>query len=133
MRLLLDTNAYTALMRGHEGVASRVRQAQSIGMSVIVLGELLAGFRHGTKESENRHRLSRFLTDRFVEQLPVTRATAEHFASIWAELRSLGRPIPANDVWIAAHGREHSAELVSFDKHFREVAGLLWFDPDRMP
>ena len=129
MKLILDTNAYSALLQGHAEVASRIRSAQAIGVSTIVLGELLAGFRHGSKESANRLALEQFLASRYVEVLLVTRVTAEHFASIWSELRSKGRPIPTNDMWIAAHGREHSAEILSFDRHFQDVAGLLWSDP----
>lgn len=47
MRFLLDTNAYTALMRGNASVVEAVRQAGQVLMSAVVVGELLYGFRHG--------------------------------------------------------------------------------------
>lgn len=129
MRILLDTNAYAALLEKDPFVARKVRQANKIFLSSVVLGELLAGFRHGSREDQNRRVLEEFLANPYTEIVAVTRATAEHFASIWSELRTRGRPIPANDMWIAAHARETGAELISFDRHFREVAGLLWTDP----
>ncbi len=129
MTLLLDTNAYTALVRGQSTVASRVRSARRVLLSMIVLGELLAGFRGGSRRRENLRTLDEFLRNPYFELLPVTRATAECFASIWSELRARGRPIPTNDIWIAAHAMETGAELISFDRHFDEVDGLLWFEP----
>ncbi len=129
MTLLLDTNAYSALVRGQLAVASRVRSARRVLLSMIVLGELLAGFRSGSRRRENLRTLDEFLRNPYFELVPVNRATAERFASIWSELRAKGRPIPTNDIWIAAHAMETGAELISFDRHFREVDGLLWFDP----
>lgn len=61
--------------------------------------------------------------------LPVSRRTADHFAAIFTSLRRKGRPIPTNDVWIAAHAMEWNAELISFDRHFAEVEGIAWIDP----
>ncbi len=63
------------------------------------------------------------------DTVPVTWASAERFALIWSELRAKGKPVPTNDIWIAGHAMEAGAELVSFDLHFGEIAGLLWFNP----
>ena len=54
------------------------------------------------------------------------RDTAERYGVISAALRAKGRPIPANDVWIAAHAMETGADLVSADAHFEHVDGLAW-------
>jgi tRNA(fMet)-specific endonuclease VapC len=59
----------------------------------------------------------------------VTRTTADRFARIAAALRVKGRPIPTNDIWVAAHAMETGAELLSFDSHFAEVEGLAWTSP----
>lgn len=133
MKVLLDSNAYTALCRGDERVAERIRDAETVYLSMVVIGELLAGFRHGTREAENRERLSEFLADPAFEELPVSRETTEHFAAIWSELRAKGCPIPTNDIWIASHARQTGGELITFDRHFREVSGLLlqWFETRR--
>ncbi len=124
MRLLLDTNAYSALMRGHGPLAERVRAAEEILISSIVAGELLYGFRHGTRYPQNRTQLESFLVSRFVRFLPVTLTTADRFGIVAASLRRRAKPIPTNDIWIAAHALETGADLLSFDNHFSEVDGL---------
>lgn len=44
MRILLDTNAYSALMRGREEVSALVRQSAEVLLSAVVVGELLRRF-----------------------------------------------------------------------------------------
>ena len=130
MKLLLDTNAYAALFRGHPGVAARVRRAEQVLVSAIVAGELLFGFRNGSRYAVNAARLDDFLASPYVELLPVTFVTADRFGRIAAALRRKGRPLPTNDIWIAAHAMESGADLLSFDSHFGEVDGLAWIDPE---
>jgi predicted nucleic acid-binding protein len=130
MKLLLDTNAYTALMRGEASVASRVREAEIVLMSAVVVGELIYGFHHGSRYASNIQQLDAFLDSAYVQFLPVRRETADRFGHIAESLRRKGRPIPSNDVWIAAHTQECNAELLSFDSHFSEVDGIVWRHPD---
>jgi tRNA(fMet)-specific endonuclease VapC len=126
MKLLLDTNAYVAMMKGHAGVAGRVRRAEQIFMSAIVAGELVFGFRNGFRYEKNIGELDRFLENRFVEFLPVSYTTADRFGRIAVSLRRKGSPMPSNDIWIAAHAIESGAELLSFDRHFENIEGLVW-------
>jgi len=126
LKLLLDTNAYTALLSGRPQVTERVRRAEKILLSTVVAGELLFGFRNGTRFEENNRRLSAFLENPFVELLPVTLNTADRFGRIAAALRSKGHPIPTNDIWVAAHAMESGADLLSYDQHFSAVEGLAW-------
>lgn len=126
MRILLDTNAYTALKRGHEGVAERVRRSERVLLSVVVAGELLFGFRHGARFDRNLTDLEAFLANPHVELVPVTLTSADRFGRVAAALRANGTPIPTNDIWIAAHTMETGAELLSFDHHFAVVPGLVW-------
>jgi tRNA(fMet)-specific endonuclease VapC len=56
--------------------------------------------------------------------------TADRFGRIAAALRRKGRPLPTNDIWIAAHAMESGAELLSFDQHFDAVDGIAWTQPD---
>lgn len=130
MKVLLDTNAYTALFRGHEGVAARVRRAGQVLVSTVVAGELLFGFRNGTRFDANREELEDFLASPYVALLPVTLVTADRFGRIAASLRRKGRPLPTNDIWIAAHAMESGADLLSFDRHFEHVEGIAWIQPD---
>jgi tRNA(fMet)-specific endonuclease VapC len=126
MRILLDTNAYSALMRGVAEVADRVRRAEGVLLSPIVIGELLYGFRNGSRNAETTRQLDEFLENPFVELMTVTRATADRFAGIALGLKRKGRPLPVNDVWIAAQALETGADLLSSEGHFGEVEGLSW-------
>jgi tRNA(fMet)-specific endonuclease VapC len=126
MRVLLDTSAYSALMRGHAEAAHRVRRAEHVVLSTIVVGELLFGFRAGGRMRKNLGELEAFLENPYVTLAPVTYTTADRFGRVAAALRAKGRPIPTNDIWIAAHAMETGAELLSFDRHFDAVDGLAW-------
>ncbi len=129
MNVLLDSNAYVALFKGHEGVARRVRTAEQVFLSSVVTGELLFGFRYGARYDANRRQLDAFLANPYVSFLPVGLATADRFGRIAAALRRKGTPLPTNDIWIAAHAMESGADLLSFDRHFGKVEGLAWVDP----
>lgn len=129
-RIMLDTNAYSQLMRGHPAVAELVRRSETIVFSAIVAGELLHGFRCGARYVKNRSELAAFLTRSFVTFLPVTLESADRFGLVAAALRKKGTPLPTNDIWIAAHAFESGAHLISFDRHFESVDGLAWTRPD---
>lgn len=122
--ILLDTNAYTAFMRGEPEVVEVVARAGRIYLTSIVLGELLAGFSAGTREPKNRAELARFIESPRVEVLPVTAETADSYALIWLSLRRKGQPIPSNDLWIAACTMQHGAALLTRDAHFTHIEGL---------
>jgi tRNA(fMet)-specific endonuclease VapC len=128
VKVLLDTNAYSDLGRGHQPLSDRVRLAEAVLLSSVVAGELLGGFRRGSRFSENLADLERFLAQPRVHVLPVTWTTADRYSRIYAALRRRGRPIPTNDMWIAAHAMETGAELLSSDPHFQHVDGLAWLD-----
>lgn len=130
MRLLLDTNAYSSLLRGAEETAAYVRRAERILMSATVIGELMYGFRYGSRYAHNMQQLIAFLDSPHVDLLPVTLVTAERFGYLANALRSKGTPIPSNDIWIAAHAVEHGASLLSYDGHFTHVEDVLWIHPE---
>ena len=129
MRVVLDTNAYSALFRGDPAVADLVARSEQVLLSTVAAGELMFGFRAGNRLRKNMADLNEFLENSYVTLLPVTLVTAERFGRIAAALRTKGRPIPTNDIWIAAHAMETGADLVSFDAHFGEIDGLVWVDP----
>ena len=126
MKILLDTNAYSHLKRGHRRVAALVRRSEEIFLSAIIIGELLYGFRQGSRIDQNIEELKAFLNNPYVTFVPISFATAEHYARIAMSLRTKGRPIPSNDIWIAAQAMETGANLVSSDQHFSEIDGLAW-------
>ena len=126
MRVLLDSNAYSRLMGGDEQTAAVVRDATEVLMSAVVIGELLYGFRNGSRFDRNATDLRSFLDNPYVSFVPVGPVTADRYSRIAAALRARGNPIPTNDVWIAAHAMETGADLVSADRHFEGVDGIAW-------
>ena len=126
MRVLLDSNAYSRLMRGDEQTAAVARDATEILMSAVVIGELLYGFRNGSRFDRNAADLRSFLDNPYMSFVPVGPVTADRYSRIAAGLRVKGNPIPTNDVWIAAHAMETGADLVSADRHFEAVDGIAW-------
>ncbi len=124
MKILLDTNAYSAFQRGHELVVDQVRASEEVLLPMVVVGELLFGFRNGSRYEENSQTLRSFVGDPSVRLLPITWDTADLFGRISTALRKKGRPIPTNDIWIAAHAMESRADLLSSDPHFGNIDGL---------
>lgn len=122
--ILVDTNAYTAFMRGDAEVVEVLAHAERICLNSVVLGELLGGFAAGTREPKNRAELARFLESPRVEVVPVTAQTADSYALVYSNLRRRGTPIPTNDLWIAASALELGAALLTRDAHFAQIDGL---------
>jgi tRNA(fMet)-specific endonuclease VapC len=125
VNVLLDTSAYSALQRGHQGILDVMRRSESVGVPAVVLAELYSGFRAGIRWAENTEQLARFLSKPSVRVLNVTEETALRYAEVDVYLRKRGRPIPRNDVWIAAAAIEYGMQLVTLDEHFREIPLLL--------
>jgi predicted nucleic acid-binding protein len=123
-RILLDTSALSAFFRGHEGVAAAVRSAGRIAVTPIVLGELGAGFRGGSRYDENRSLLRRFLDSPRVRILGIDPETADRYALIHDSLRRAGTPIPTNDIWIAASAMQFGLLLVTTDAHYERVSQI---------
>ena len=127
-RILLDTNAYSHLLRGEQDVLLALSEAYTVYLSIFVVGELYTGFKGGSKEIKNKEYLKRFMDKPSVEILQGTVETAEIFSEIKHQLKKIGKPIPLNDVWIAAHARQTGALLVTYDHHFSVIPGLRIWD-----
>lgn len=123
-RLLIDTNIYSYALRGDDGVVEVLKKAEHIGISVISIGELLSGFKGGGKEKKNREELEVFLDSPRVVVYPVDEGTSEFYAEIINNLRSVGRPVPTNDIWIAAVAFQNGLRLFTKDEHFKVIDGL---------
>ena len=123
--ILVDTNFYVAFKRKQPSAVDLLRQVEYIGISSVVLGELLAGFRCGSREAENRRELDQFLDSPRVEILNIDEETADFYAEVFRALKDKGRPIPSNDLWIAATTLRHGLALATFDEHFQYIDGLL--------
>jgi tRNA(fMet)-specific endonuclease VapC len=124
-RLLLDTNVLADFFAGDPETVEAFQRVSSLAVNAVVLGELLAGFGMGTRAGENRRQLARFLANPRVDLLPLGSDTAEHYAGVFSQLRRKGRPIPSNDMWVAASALQHGLMLFTRDAHFGEIEGLL--------
>ncbi|HLV88417.1 MAG TPA: type II toxin-antitoxin system VapC family toxin [Candidatus Sulfotelmatobacter sp.] len=119
--MIVDTNALSAAADGDSAVTSILARAEQMAIPTIVLGE----YRYGIFQS--RHRATReewlrgLLRDCFV--LDVSEPTTHYYAEITLELRRRGKPIPTNDIWIAALCRQHSLPVLSRDRHFDLIPG----------
>ncbi len=96
-----------------------------IGISVITVGELLSGFKGGTRESKNREELDFFLDSPRVVLYELDTITADYYSEIITNLRKAGTPIPTNDIWIAAVAFQHGLTLFTKDTHFSYIQGLM--------
>ena len=120
--MILDTNGFSAIAEGDPLLNEIIARADNIYLPVIVLGEYIFGI------LQSRYRLQ--YKQWLEESLPIFRIlaidenTAEHYADIRLELKKVGRPIPANDMWIAALTRQHGSTILSRDTHFDSVPGL---------
>ena len=128
---VLDTSALIALLRGHAGVAEASRRLDRIVMPVIVLGEILVGrVGAGRKESGERE-IRAFVASPRVEVAPIGFETAVRYAAIRDGLRRAGRPLPANDIWIAATAMERGLRVLTLDRHYLDIPQVLveFFEP----
>jgi tRNA(fMet)-specific endonuclease VapC len=125
-RLILDTNALSAAAEEHPGVTRVLAEAQQLALPVVVIGE----YRFGIAQSRYRARYRRWLDGLVADcrVLDVDEQTTHHYAAIGVELRQAGKPIPTNDLWIAALCRQHGLPLLSRDRHFDVVSGVRRFD-----
>ena len=124
--MILDTNTLSAAADREPAALEVVASAERLAVPVIVLGE----YRLGIAQSRHRKDYENWLREWIsaVTVLDIDEETTHHYAAIGLELRRSGKPIPANDLWIAALCRQHALPLVSRDRHFDLVKGLRRID-----
>jgi predicted nucleic acid-binding protein len=129
-RLVLDTSAYSHFQLGHAEAVARIDGASWVGVPSITVGELETGFRLGRRYDANHDLLERFLANPVVELIRVDGDVAQIYAEIVVALRRAGRPLPTNDIWIAACAASVGATVLTFDAHFAEIdrVGALVLD-----
>ena len=120
-RVLLDTNIVIAFFSGEKAVSKHLVEAE-VYVSSTVLGELYYGARKSAHAAANLARIEQFAAA--VQVLSCDADTAPLYGSIKERLRSKGRPIPENDIWIAAVAMQHGLSLATRDDHFHDVDGL---------
>lgn len=119
---LLDTNAIIARMNDDSDILSILTEATQVFLPIIAVGELYFGAEKSVKVEENKAKVTELIESAVVLMCDVK--TAEHYGNIKNLLRQKGRPIPENDIWIAAIATQHNLTLLTHDKHFTEITGL---------
>ena len=125
-RFLLDTNIVIALLKGDDTVLSNMDRALEVFIPVVALGELFFGAAKSGRPVENRARVERFAAGSAIVSCDPD--IAREYGRVKQQLRERGRPLPENDIWIAAAAVRHGMVLVTRDRHFQEVEGLQTAD-----
>jgi tRNA(fMet)-specific endonuclease VapC len=125
-RYLLDTNILIALLEGDNAVLSHLDHAAEVFIPAIALGELFFGAAKSGRPAENVARIERFASGRAIVQCDLD--VAREYGRLKQRLKTKGRPIPENDIWIAATAKNHGMILVTRDGHFDDVDGLQTAD-----
>lgn len=122
MALILDANAISAIADQDPAVVAILTHADEVSLPVLAIGE----YRYGISQSRHKARYESWLEGLILDSrvLDVDEGTTRQYAGITLELRSLGKPIPTNDLWIAALCRQHGLSLLSRDRHFDFVPGI---------
>jgi tRNA(fMet)-specific endonuclease VapC len=120
--LILDTNALSAAADREPAALEVVASAERLAVPVIVLGEYRLGIAQSRRRTTYENWLQQWIAT--VTVLDIDEETTHHYAAIGLELKTIGKLIPANDLWIAALCRQHGLPLVSRDRHFDLVAGV---------
>jgi tRNA(fMet)-specific endonuclease VapC len=121
-KYLLDTNIVIALFANDSAVVGKIGKAEDIFVPAAVIGELFYGAKKSGRPEKNSERIERFVSDNVI--LGCDTETARLYGKVKNNLRKKGRPIPENDIWIAAAAFQYDLILVSRDEHFEEVEDL---------
>ncbi len=119
---LLDTNVIIALFADAPAIREHLAHADEVFVPSIAIGELCFGAQKSGRPKENLARIDEFAANNVV--LSCDTQTARQYGRVKDALRREGRPIPENDIWIAAVALQHGLTLATNDAHFYEVKGL---------
>lgn len=119
---LLDTNIIIGLFADEEAVKSNFAQADAVFIPSIVAGELYYGARKSARTTKNLERIDELVAESAVLVCDVE--TAQYYGEVKNKLRLKGRPLPENDIWIAALALQYNLTLVTRDAHFQEIKNL---------
>jgi tRNA(fMet)-specific endonuclease VapC len=121
-KYILDTNIVIALFAGEQSVLDHLRDANEVYIPSVVIGELYYGAQKSSQASNNQRRIEAFIASNII--LACDAVSAFHYGNIKEQLRQKGKPIPENDIWIAAIALQFDGILVSRDEHFSAIQDL---------
>ena len=119
---LLDTNIIVGYFNGQPALVQKVNALPEVVVPYVVIGELYYGAFKSSRQRQNIQRIRSFLS--LCTVLSADEETSYWYGSIRNVLRQKGKPIPENDIWIAALARQYQHTLASRDGHFQEVEQL---------
>lgn len=119
---MLDTNVVIRYLAGDEATKHLVENIIRPSISVIVMGELQYGAQKSSRAKSNLVLLTNFFFS--VSIVPIDEKIAAKYGEVKNQLHSHGINIPENDIWIAATAISRQCSLLTYDAHFKSVAGL---------
>jgi tRNA(fMet)-specific endonuclease VapC len=123
-RYIIDTNIIVGLFANEDAICTRFHSGTNIVLPSIVLGELYYGAFKSMKTGENLRKINRLVAEKII--LSCDAGTAYEYGRLRNEQRMKGKPLPENDLWIAALAMQHNLIMASRDKHFADIDGLKW-------
>jgi tRNA(fMet)-specific endonuclease VapC len=121
-KYLLDTNIIIDLFIGNQDIEKKIKQLKTPIVSVITIGELYFGAEKSQQKSKHLKQVNEFVE--ICTILDIDLATTKIYGKIKTALKIKGRPIPENDLWIAATSIQHNLTLATKDKHFTEIEDI---------
>lgn len=123
-RFILDTNIVIAIFSGETSIKEHLLKADEVFISSTVLGELFFGAFKSKRSKTNLKRISDFADS--ISILMCDKETAYQYGIVKNKLLDKGKPIPENDIWIAAVAMQKNLILVTRDGHFGEIEDLKY-------
>jgi tRNA(fMet)-specific endonuclease VapC len=123
-RFILDTNIVIAIFSGETSIKEHLLKADEVFISSTVLGELFFGAFKSKRSKTNLKRISDFADS--ISILNCDKDTAYQYGILKNKLLDKGKPIPENDIWIAAVAMQNNLILVTRDAHFSEIEDLKY-------
>ena len=121
-QIILDSNAVSDFAESAPAIMEILAGVQRLALPVVAIGEYRFGIAQSRHATDYNHWLDQLIIQSSV--LDIVDETARHYAAVRLALKQIGKPIPMNDVWIAALCRQHDIPLLSRDRHFDAVPGI---------
>ncbi|MCY4011069.1 MAG: type II toxin-antitoxin system VapC family toxin [Candidatus Saccharibacteria bacterium] len=128
LKYVLDTSAYSTFNLNQHNLGRFINPNNEIFIPLIVIAELRAGFKTGSREQFNELLLSNLLDAPNITILQPSEKTTKSYAQIYSQLHRIGKPISTNDIWIAALCLEHELPILTLDTDFRHIKNLVCID-----
>jgi tRNA(fMet)-specific endonuclease VapC len=123
-KIVLDTNTVIDLLKGTPKVVSELEKFDVFYLTTTICGELLFGAKNSGKKAENESKYRKFIEKCLI--LNIDFEISDEYSNIRLNLKKKGKPIPENDIWIAATCIVNNLALISRDTDFENVEGLIF-------